>query len=53
MKQQKYTLNFMSPNLHKFLIYGSETVENAILPNEELSEKAQEHKNKNFEFNCK
>lgn len=38
----------MPPTLHKFLIHGPEIVQHALLPIGELSEEAQEARNKDF-----
>lgn len=38
----------MSPTLHKFFIHGPEIISNALLPIGELSEEAQEARNKDF-----
>jgi hypothetical protein len=37
-------------SVHKVLIHGSEVIKNAVLPIGQLSEEAQEAKNKDFKF---
>lgn len=45
---EKYPWYNMSPTLHKFLIHGSEIITHALLPIGQLSEEAQEARNKDF-----
>jgi hypothetical protein len=40
----------MPTSVHKVLIYGSEVIKNTVLPIGQLSEVAQEAKNKDFKF---
>lgn len=43
-----YPWFYMPPSVHKILIHGSSIIENAILPIGQLSEEAQESRNKDF-----
>lgn len=43
---EKYPYANMSPTVHKFLIHGSELIRNALVPLGQLSEEAQEARNK-------
>jgi hypothetical protein len=45
-----YSWYYMPTCVHKVLIHGSEVIKNAILPIGQLSEEAQEAKNKDFKF---
>lgn len=45
-----YPWYYMPPSVHKVLIHGSEVIKHAILPIGQLSEEAQEAKNKDFRF---
>lgn len=45
---KKYQWFNMPPTLHKFLIHGPEIISHALLPIGELSEEAQEARNKGF-----
>lgn len=47
---QLYGWYFMPPSVHKILIHGGEIVRHALLPIGQLSEEAQEAKNKDFKF---
>lgn len=48
MYVEKYPWFKMSPTLHKFLIHGPEIIAHALLPIGQLSEEAQEARNKDF-----
>lgn len=52
-----YGWYYMPASVHKILIHGADVIENAILPIGQLSEEAQESRNKDFkrlrEFNCR
>lgn len=45
---EKYPWYPMPPTVHKVLIHGPEIIEHALLPIEQLSEEAQEARNKEF-----
>jgi hypothetical protein len=45
-----YPWYYMPPSVHKVLIHGSEVIKTAALPIGQLSEEAQEAKNKDFKF---
>lgn len=45
---EKYPWFCMTPSIHKFLIHGPEIIKYALLPIGELSEEAQEARNKDF-----
>lgn len=45
---QKYPWYYMPPTLHKYFIHGPEIVSHALLPIGQLSEEAQEARNKDF-----
>lgn len=47
---EKYSWLNMSPTLSKFFIHGPEIIAHAPLPMEQLSEEAQEARNKNFKI---
>lgn len=43
-----YDWYYMSPTVHKYLMHGGEIIKNAIVPIGQLSEEAQEARNKEF-----
>jgi len=45
---EKYPWYNMSPTMHKFFIHGPEIIESALLPIGQLTEEAQEARNKDF-----
>lgn len=45
-----YHWYYMSPTVHKYLIHGGEIIKNAIVPIGQLSEDAQEARNKDFRY---
>lgn len=45
---EKYPWYYMSPTLHKYFIHGPEIIAHALLPIGQLSEEAQESRNKDF-----
>lgn len=47
---EHYSWRNMSPTLHKILVHGKEIIENNLLPLGELSEEAQECKNKDYKI---
>ena len=49
---QKYPWCNMTPTLHKYLIHGPEIISSACLPIGQLTEEAQEARNKDFK-NCR